>query len=144
MPVEELVQEMIGLRQRLVALEAAEADLVQVRQQSQDQAALLSHVSRLAINLMAAPSGMDPCVLVAENLRSITGALAVGVSCYDAEQQALTISTSQSLTRSRAGSTKSWAGMWSGWQIPVSEEHTNGCWPKWSARRTTWQNLCLA
>ncbi|MGD8598443.1 MAG: ATP-binding protein [Anaerolineae bacterium] len=63
----------------------------QAYHQAEVDAGLLRQVGELAVRLMVVPPGADVYAVMAEGLRDITGALAVGVSIYDADGRELVI-----------------------------------------------------
>jgi PAS domain S-box-containing protein len=89
-------QEIDALRRRLAALKADEAGPAvagpaAVIEESERQADSLAAIGRLAIELAAAPPEADLLPILAEALRSISGAMATGISLYDAQARELVL-----------------------------------------------------
>lgn len=79
-----------------IAREALEKQqLTEEKQQAEEalkrRADNLRAINELAINLTTAQPSTNPFKLIADELRSITGALAVSVSAYDPDEQALIV-----------------------------------------------------
>lgn len=87
----ELLQEIETLRSRLARPEAPEAGGVQPGPVSDKEAESLAAIGQLAIELAAAPPEADLLPLLAGTLRSISGAMAVGISLYDTEARELVL-----------------------------------------------------
>ncbi len=90
---ESLLRELDELQSQLTGLQAAEALRSSTEAQNQRQAVGLAAVSRLAIDLAAAPPEADLLSLIAESLRGLTGAMAVSISLYDPDTQDLVLTT---------------------------------------------------
>ncbi|MEJ2210542.1 MAG: PAS domain S-box protein [Anaerolineae bacterium] len=93
-----LDQEIEVLRGRLAVLKAAEAGRLAAaaeagRIAAEEQAESLAAIGRLAIELASAPPEVDALPILAEALRSISGAMAVGISLYDAGSHELVVRT---------------------------------------------------
>lgn len=88
---ESLLRELDELRTQLTDLQVAEALRCSAQEQNKRQTQGLAAVSRLAIDLAAAPPEADLLSLIAESLRGLTGAMAVSISLYDEETQDLVL-----------------------------------------------------
>lgn len=86
-----LLRELADLRLQLSDLRAAEALRRGTQDEIERQAQGLAVVSRLAIDLAAAPQDADLLSLIAESLRSLTDAMAVVVSLYEADRGELVV-----------------------------------------------------
>lgn len=80
--------ELTALHQRIAELEARYA---QAEEETRRLAHSLTAVSEMAIELGAATPHTDPYELIAESLKAVTGAAAVGITSYDTQTQDLTI-----------------------------------------------------
>ena len=90
---ESMLRELTELRSQLTGLQATEAMRSSTEAQNERQAQSLAAVSRLAIDLAAAPQDVDLLSLIAESLRDLTGALAVAISLYEADSGELVLTT---------------------------------------------------
>lgn len=72
-------------------LEAADAGRIAAENEAQRQAENLAAIGRLAIELAAAPPEADLLPILAEALRSISGAMATSISLYDAGARQLVV-----------------------------------------------------
>jgi signal transduction histidine kinase len=90
---EALLRELEDLELQLTELAAAEAVRQRARAQNEREAQGLAAVSRLAIDLAAAPPDVDLLSLIAQRLRDLTGAMAVALSLYEADRHDLVLST---------------------------------------------------
>jgi PAS domain S-box-containing protein len=82
-----------GLRGRLAVLEAGRAGQALAEAEARRQAESLAAIGRLAIELASAPPEADALPILAESLRSISGAMATGIGLYDAAAGELVIRT---------------------------------------------------
>ena len=79
------------LRRRVAELEALEAERKLAEEKASLRAENLKIVSELVVRLAAVPPETDFFRLIAETLKSITGALATSVTAYDAEAQEIVV-----------------------------------------------------
>jgi PAS domain S-box-containing protein len=79
----EKTNQLATMRQRIAQLEALQEKQVRAEQWARQQAENLVAISELAIALASAPPGQDLWTLIGDSLKSITGALATGVTAYD-------------------------------------------------------------
>ena len=86
-------EEIAALRSRLAVLEAAEAGQADAQAEARRQAENLAAIGRLAIELASAPPEADALPILAEALRSISGAMATGFGLYDADTRELVVRT---------------------------------------------------
>jgi PAS domain S-box-containing protein len=86
-------EEIAALRSRLAVLEAAEAGQADAQAEARRQAENLAAIGRLAIELASAPPEADALPILAEALRSISGAMATGIGLYDADTRELVVRT---------------------------------------------------
>ena len=87
----QLLAEAAELRQRVAELEAIEADHKATEEKASRRAESLRAVSELAVKLAVARPETDFFRLIAETLKSITGALATSITTYDARAQELAV-----------------------------------------------------
>jgi len=86
-------EEIAALRSRLAVLEAAHSGQADARAEARRQAESLAAIGRLAIELASAPPEADALPILAEALRSISGAMATGIGLYDAGTRELVVRT---------------------------------------------------
>jgi PAS domain S-box-containing protein len=88
---EQLIAELAKARQRAAELEMLETEYKQAEEEAKRRAENLRSVSELAIELATAPPDVDLSEIVAEKLKSITGALATGIAVYDVHTRELAV-----------------------------------------------------
>ncbi len=121
--LEELVEaRAAALRQANRQLQREISERKRVQEEARQRTESLAAVSELAIQCAAAPPETDLLKLIAEEIKSITGALATGISTYDAAARALTIRHIAVSGQVLAGVDKLLGGNIIGMRMPVSPD----------------------